>query len=340
MRHEVSGTDLATLAGEANVTSGAIAMRLARARSNLRLEFLLAFRRMELPTNHCRPVLLAFAVGDRRRQAQLDADEHVRTCSACAQLVGPMTQRDRRIAGWLLIPVAEGLRRGVAGAAQPSGARGVGGVDPRRHRRPCRRRPLTGRRGSPGHGGDRGRHGDRSACRTRREHDRGPDTVRRSRLGRAFGRSHAHPSANGAVPSASVANDARPSASVANSARPSANVAAPAPASPTAPAPAPTSPAPPGTSPATEPPCPAPAPLDEMNLADALGCPFAESAVTVTAVSGDGFQAVTTAQLPVSVDVSGGLGLPVTLVPGLRLAITGTVTSESAVVATDMRPAG
>jgi hypothetical protein len=77
-----------------------------------------------------------------------------------------------------------------------------------------------------------------------------------------------------------------------------------------------------------------------MTLADALGCPFAESTVTVTAVSGDGFQAVTTAQRPVSVDVSGGLGLPVTLVPGLRLAITGTVTSESAVVATDMRLAG
>ena len=77
-----------------------------------------------------------------------------------------------------------------------------------------------------------------------------------------------------------------------------------------------------------------------MNLADALGCPFAESAVTVTAVSGDGFQAVTTAESPVSVDVSGGLGLPVALVPGLQLAITGTVTSESAVVVTDVRPAG
>jgi hypothetical protein len=77
-----------------------------------------------------------------------------------------------------------------------------------------------------------------------------------------------------------------------------------------------------------------------MNLADALGCPFAESAVTVTAVSGDGFQAVTTAQRPVSVEVSGELGLPDTPVPGMRLVITGTVTSESAVVATEMRPAG
>jgi hypothetical protein len=79
----------------------------------------------------------------------------------------------------------------------------------------------------------------------------------------------------------------------------------PAPASPTAPAPAPASPTAPAP-PSTEPPCPAPAPLDEMNLADAFGCPFAESTVTVTAVSGDGFQAVTTAQSPVSVDVGGG----------------------------------
>ena len=111
VRHEVGGTDLATLAGEANVSSGAIAMRLARARASLRLEFLLAFRRLELPTDRCRPVLLALAVGDRRRQAQLDADAHVAECPACAELVAPMTGRDRRIAGWLLIPIAEGLRR-------------------------------------------------------------------------------------------------------------------------------------------------------------------------------------------------------------------------------------
>ncbi len=320
MRHEVSGTDLATLAGEANVTSGAIAMRLARARANLRLEFLLAFRRMMLPTNHCRPVLLAFAVGDRRRQAQLDADEHVRTCSACAQLVGPMTQRDRRIAGWLLIPVAEGLRRGwralrshpvhAASAAlilAGTGALVVAARSPDDGAAPATVVTAAATR--------------RSACRTRREHDRGPDTVRRSRLGRAFGRSHARPSAS--------ARQRRPPQrqppARADRARPSAS----ADAACDRPAPS-----------ATEPPCPAPAPLDEMNLADALGCPFAESAVTVTAVSGDGFQAVTTAQRPVSVDVSGGLGLPVTLVPGLRLAIAGTVTSESAVVATDMRPAG
>ena len=316
MRHEVSGTDLATLADEANVTSGAIAMRLARARANLRLEFLLAFRRMRLPTDQCRPVLLAFAVGDRRRQAQLDADEHVRTCSACAELVGPMTQRDRRIAGWLLIPIAEGLRRGWrALRSHPvhaaSAALILGGTS-----------ALVFAARSP-------------------DDEATPATVVTAAATAT------------AAPVASTTAAATPSAAPASAAPSVARTPAPAPAPPTAPAPAPapqTAPAPapappapptapPGTSPATEPPCPAPAPLDEMNLADALGCPFAESAVTVTAVSGEDFQAVTTAQTPVSVDVSGGLGLPVTLAPGLRLAITGTVTSESAVVATDVRPA-
>jgi RNA polymerase sigma factor (sigma-70 family) len=309
MRHEVSGTDLATLAGEANVTSGAIAMRLARARANLRLEFLLVFRRMKLPTNHCRPVLLAFAVGDRRRQAQLDADEHVRTCSACAQLVEPMTQRDRRIAGWLLIPIAEGLRRGwralrshpVHAASAVLILAGTGAL------------VVVTR--SP----------DDAAA---------PATV-------VTGAATA--TAARAAPVASTTVAPTPSAAPASAAPSVARTPGPPRASPTAPARAsPTAPATaaPASAPATEPPCSEPAPLDEMNLADALGCPFAESAVTVTAVSGDDFQAVTTAQRPVSVDVSGGLGLPVNLVPGLRLAITGTVTSESSVVATDLRLAG
>ena len=234
MRHEVSGTDLATLAGEANVTSGAIAMRLARARANLRLEFLLAFRRMKLPTHHCRPVLLAFAVGDRRRQTQLDADEHVRTCSACTQLVGPMTQRDRRIAGWLLIPVAEGLRRGwralrshpVHAASTALILAGTGALfvavrSPNDEAAPATVVAPAATATAPVPYPSRPRPWPRPPrrplrCRTRRGHDRGPDTVRRSHLGRAVGRSHAHPSA-------SVANGARPRANGAGGGRPRAN---------------------------------------------------------------------------------------------------------------------
>ncbi len=315
MRHEVSGTDLTTLAGEANVTSGAIAMRLARARANLRLEFLLAFRRVKLPTNHCRPVLLAFAVGDRRRQAQLDADEHVRTCPACAELVGPMTQRDRRIAGWLLIPIAEGLRRGW---------------------RALRSHPVHAASAALILGGT----GALVFATRSPDEEAAPATV----VTAAATPTAAPVASTTVAPTLSTAPaSAAPSVArtPAPAPAPAQTAPAPAPAPPTAPAPAPAPPtAPAPSAPATEPPCPAPTPLDEMNLADALGCPFAESAVTVTAVSGDDFQAMTTAQLPVSVDVSGGLGLPVTLVPGLRLAITGTVTSESAVVATDLRLAG
>jgi hypothetical protein len=68
------------------VTSGAIAMRLARARATLRLEFLLAVRRVELPTDRCRLVLLALSAGDRRRQPKLDAAGHLDTCPTCAAL--------------------------------------------------------------------------------------------------------------------------------------------------------------------------------------------------------------------------------------------------------------
>ena len=111
LRHEVTGTDLSTLAGEADVSRGAIAMRLARARANLRLEFLLVFRRLSLPTSQCRPVLSAFAVGDRRRQAQLDAVGHLETCPTCAGLLKPMTERDRRVAGWFIVPIGDAARR-------------------------------------------------------------------------------------------------------------------------------------------------------------------------------------------------------------------------------------
>ena len=83
LRHEVTGTDLATLAGEGNVSRGAIAMRLARGRANLRLEFLLTFRHVELPTDRCRPVLLAMAVAmsDARRSSTPKATSSAARCA-------------------------------------------------------------------------------------------------------------------------------------------------------------------------------------------------------------------------------------------------------------------
>ena len=111
LRHESDDADLATLADEAQSTTGAVAMRLARARAVLRLEFLLAFRRVELPTKRCRPVLLALSTGDRRRQAQLDVAGHLGSCATCAELAEPVRERDRRIAGWLLLPFGDSIRR-------------------------------------------------------------------------------------------------------------------------------------------------------------------------------------------------------------------------------------
>lgn len=111
LRHEAGGTSLEALAEETGISSGAIGMRLARARATLRLEFLLVFRRVELPTQRCRPVLLALSAGDRRRQDSLDAAGHLVRCWTCAQLAEPVTERRRGIAAWLFVPAAEAVRR-------------------------------------------------------------------------------------------------------------------------------------------------------------------------------------------------------------------------------------
>jgi serine/threonine-protein kinase RsbT len=111
LRHEAEGVDLATLAEEAGVSTGAVAMRLARARAELRLEFVLAFRHVELPTPRCRAVLLALSAGDRRQQEKVDAAGHLDECEVCASLAPPIRKRSRWIAGWLLVPFGEAIRR-------------------------------------------------------------------------------------------------------------------------------------------------------------------------------------------------------------------------------------
>lgn len=113
LRHEAGGVSTDTLASEAGISSGAVAMRLARARATLRVEFVLAFRRVRLPTARCRPVLLAMSAGDRRRQTLLGAAGHLMRCSTCAQLARPVTERRRSIAAWLILPAAEAVRRAV-----------------------------------------------------------------------------------------------------------------------------------------------------------------------------------------------------------------------------------
>jgi DNA-directed RNA polymerase specialized sigma24 family protein len=72
---------------------GATRVRMARIRAKLRLEYLLAFRRAELPTLVCYPVLLAISSGDTRRQRELDAGQHLLDCATCATLSEPLDQR-------------------------------------------------------------------------------------------------------------------------------------------------------------------------------------------------------------------------------------------------------
>ena len=309
LRHEVTGTDLATLAGEGNVSRGAIAMRLARGRANLRLEFLLAFRRIELPTDRCRPVLLAMAVGDERRKAQLDAERHLERCPVCADLVDPMTRHDRRIAGWLLVPVAEGVRRAWrAVAGHPAKAASavlvaVAATGARLELRHPRRRSHQPPPPAP-----RRRH--RRPTRPRRRRRR-PPPVRhpphRLRL----------PAAPAPLPAA-IGRGCRRHRGRRGSAT---------------------------TPPA--PPCPPAAPLDAIDVLGALACPFAPTVVTITELSGnDGFTAVTASGLPVSVQLVGHAGPPDALAPGLQVSIAGVITSDSEqplvveVAAADVRLAG
>ena len=132
--HEVEGVETAVLAERTGASTGAVAVRLSRARANLRMEYLLALRRVELPTPRCKPVLLALSTGDRRRQRQLEAGEHLLECRSCAALSEPLSERRRALAGlWPALGLGRlvpWLRRQAAGhpvktAATAAGAAGA-----------------------------------------------------------------------------------------------------------------------------------------------------------------------------------------------------------------------
>jgi RNA polymerase sigma factor (sigma-70 family) len=296
VRHELNGTDLATLADEAGVSRGAIAMRLARARANLRLEYLLVFRRVRLPTGECRPALLALAAGDQRRQAQLGAADHVEHCPVCASLLPAMTERNRRVAGWLLIPAA-GLRRlwrsirehwVTAVSAAIVAVTGVSLLI-----------VVVGR-------------------------DDDADRLQQLPTAAVVTTSGAPPTASSAPPTTQPTTTAPTSAIAPASAPP--DTAAPAETLP----PPPTGPSAPAAEPAPrdEPGCPAPQPLAALDVSASIGCPFAVSAVTVLAASGSHVSASAGGRA-VSIDVVGAQ-LPVTVVPGVTLRVSGVVLGGSA----------
>lgn len=90
-----------------------MAAQLARARAKLRVNYLLAIRAIDLPTDRCQAVLNALSAGDRRRQRALDAGGHLLDCKVCAALSNPLTERRRTLAGFLplgLVKPVEGAR--------------------------------------------------------------------------------------------------------------------------------------------------------------------------------------------------------------------------------------
>jgi RNA polymerase sigma factor (sigma-70 family) len=90
--HEIEGQATSSLAEDLGSTPGAVAALLNRSRAKLRVEYLLEIGGAP-PSPSCRPVLLAFSAGDRRRQAELDAGYHLLSCDFCATLSDPLFDR-------------------------------------------------------------------------------------------------------------------------------------------------------------------------------------------------------------------------------------------------------
>lgn len=134
--HEVGGVDTATLARDLESTPGSVAVRLARARAKLRVEYLLSMYNGSPPSARCRPVLVALSAGDRRRQEALGAGAHLLDCNYCAALSEPLVNRRRSLAALLpLSPLGQiadagtkakiavlQLFRGLAGKLATKGA--------------------------------------------------------------------------------------------------------------------------------------------------------------------------------------------------------------------------
>ena len=104
--HEVSGQDTRSLAAERGSTAGAVAAQLNRTRARLRVEYLLALGDVEPPTARCRPVLYAISSGDRRRQRETDAEQHLLECDLCARLSLPLAERGQGRDDRVRVPIS------------------------------------------------------------------------------------------------------------------------------------------------------------------------------------------------------------------------------------------
>jgi RNA polymerase sigma factor (sigma-70 family) len=108
-------SDGAPVGAQARESRGALRVRMARTRAKLRLEYLLAFRHVELPSPACRSVLLAISAGDTRRQREFGAGQHLLDCATCATLSEPL---DRRSVALTTIAIPGALAAWAAGKAR------------------------------------------------------------------------------------------------------------------------------------------------------------------------------------------------------------------------------
>jgi len=127
--HDVEGVETAALAGRLGTTPAAMAVRLSRSRARLRVEYLLALRRVELPTTSCKRVLLAISAGDTRQQRTSGAGEHLVACAECAALSEPLVHRRRPLAAlWPFLGLdhlARWLRRTARQHPAPTAVAGL-----------------------------------------------------------------------------------------------------------------------------------------------------------------------------------------------------------------------
>lgn len=124
MQHVLDERPVAELSGDRS--EGSRAAQLARTRTRLRLDYVLALRAITLPTARCRPVLLALSARDTRRQLALRAGQHLLTCAPCAEVAPALLKRRRGLAAvlpWLgLGPLLALLRRWLTQAPLQSAA--------------------------------------------------------------------------------------------------------------------------------------------------------------------------------------------------------------------------
>jgi RNA polymerase sigma factor (sigma-70 family) len=105
MAHDLDGTPIAELAVP-DVTEATMRVRLARSRAKLRVEYVLALRKVTLPSARCRPTLLALTGSDRGRSSSSGPARHLVECETCASLSEPLVRRHRGMAALFPFVVA------------------------------------------------------------------------------------------------------------------------------------------------------------------------------------------------------------------------------------------